>query len=296
MNIKNKICLITGASSGIGKAAAEIIAKEGTELILVVRNRHRGEKAIEEIKNISGNNKVKLFITDLSSWSEIKKLSETLHSLYDRIDVLINNAGAYFSKFHLTIDGVEASFDINYVSRFLLTNRLLDLILNSESGRIIDVTGEYHRKGELNFKVRGENGFSPLKAVSQAKLADMLFSMELSRKLKDTRTTVNTIHPGTVGTNIIYNDPDAPLFSKAIYSLLKPFFRDPVKAGEDIFYLAFSDEVKGLTGKYFCCRKQKDPSPVVYNEILSAELWKFTEELTGYTNSIFTNNKLPLEK
>jgi NAD(P)-dependent dehydrogenase (short-subunit alcohol dehydrogenase family) len=296
MEYRDKICLITGASSGIGKAAAEIFAGAGCELILVVRNRHRGQKAVEDIIRNSGNINIRLFITDLSSSAEIKQLSEKLHSIYNRVDILLNNAGAYFSKFHLTVDGIEAAFDVNYVSRFLLTNMLLDLIMRSDSGRIINVTGEYHRKGEMNFKVKGNGDYSPLKAVSRAKLADMLFSMELSRRMQDTQVKVNTIHPGIVGTNIIYNDPDASLYSKIMYSLLKPFFRDPFKAGKDIFHLAFSDEVKDLNGKYFCCRKMREPSPLVHDRELSSRLWEFTEELTGYVSPIFTKNKIIIGK
>jgi NAD(P)-dependent dehydrogenase (short-subunit alcohol dehydrogenase family) len=295
MEIKDKICLITGASSGIGKAAAIEFAKAGTELVLIVRNRHRGERAIQEIIKNSGNVNINLFIADLSSAAEIKVLSDKLHEKYDRIDVIVNNAGAYFTKFHLTVDGIEAAFDVNYVSRFLLTNRMLDLILKSGSGKIINITGEYHRKGQLNFNIKSDNDYSPLKAISRAKLADMLFSMELSRRLNSAGVCVNTIHPGIVKTNIIYNDPDASLFKKFMYSVVKPFFRSPQKAAKDIYYLAFSDEVKGLSGKYFCCNKIKEPSALVNDEILAARLWEFTEELTGYRNPIFKNNKFILE-
>jgi NAD(P)-dependent dehydrogenase (short-subunit alcohol dehydrogenase family) len=209
--------------------------------------------------------------------------------------VLVNSAGAFFSKFHKTVDGIEAAFDVNYVARFLLTNRLLDLLLKAESAAVINVTGEYHSKGELNLNVHACDHYSPLKAVSRAKLANMLFSAELARRLKDTGVRVNTIHPGTVGTNIIYNDPDAPGYLRFIYSIVKPFFRKPEKAGKDIFHIAFSEEVKNVTGKYFCCSKIKQPSEKIKDEVLAARLWEFTEDLTGYRNPLFLKNKIILE-
>jgi NAD(P)-dependent dehydrogenase (short-subunit alcohol dehydrogenase family) len=293
MELNDKICLVTGASSGIGRAVAEEFARAGAELILVVRNRHRGEKAVNEIIKNSGNLNIRLFNTDLSSYNEIKGLSEKLHSLYSRIDIIVNSAGGYFSKFRLTIDGTEATFDINYVARFLLINRMLDLILKSPSGKIINVTGENHRKGELNLDSKQESlHYSPMKAVNRAKLADMIFSMELARRLKNTRVSVNTIHPGIVKTNIMNNDPDAPVCAKVFYNMIKHFFKSPEKAGKDILYLAASEEE---SGKYFCGRKIKEPISLVYDEALAAKLWEYTEALTGYTNPIFSKNKLILE-
>jgi NAD(P)-dependent dehydrogenase (short-subunit alcohol dehydrogenase family) len=295
MELKDKICLITGASSGIGKAAAIEFAKANAELILLVRNKHRGEKAVAEIKKDTGNNNIRLFNTDLSSAAEIKTLTETLHKIYSRIDILVNSAGAYFSKLHLTVDGIEASYDVNYVARFLLVNQLLDLLLKAPAGQIINVTGENHRKGKLNFNVKGESDYSPDKAVSNAKLADMIFSMELARRLTNTNVTVKTVHPGIVKTNILNNDPDSTVCMRTFYNIIKYFFRDPQKAGKDIFYLATSEEAQKLSGKYFCRRKIKEPLPLVYDEEISSQLWKFTEELTGYKNPVFSKNKLIVE-
>jgi NAD(P)-dependent dehydrogenase (short-subunit alcohol dehydrogenase family) len=295
MEFKEKICLITGFTSGIGWAAAEKFAFAGCELLLVSRSRHRGEKAAETIALKTGNDRIQFFSADLSSVREINNLSERLHTACSRIDVLVNNAGAYFSNFHETIDGIEATFAVNYISRFLLTNQVLDLILNSSSGRIINVSGEYHRKGELVIPLEKPEKYSAFKSVSSAKLADIIFVKELSRRLKGKDVTVNAMHPGTIATNIIKNDPDASGFLKMIYSLVSTFFHKPSKAADDIFYLAFSGEVKDISGGYFIHKKMAEPSKVVNDSLLAARLWEYSESLTGYKNGLLTYKPI-LEK
>jgi len=280
--LNEKICLVTGASSGIGKATAMRLAELGAIVILVIRNHTRGERTLNEIIKVTENKNVYLFITDLSSQTDIQNLAKTIKKNFDRIDVLINNAGAYFSKRHITVDGIEATFAVNYLSRFLLTNLLLDLILNSKQGRIIDISGEYHRKGKINFEdLEFTKKYSGLETTKQAKLAEILFSYELARRLVNTNVTVNSIHPGAVATNIIYNDPDAHLAKKFAYRIFSIFLKNPFKAAENIIYLASSPEFNDGTGKYFIDKNEVLSAALTYDEDLAQKLWKVSEEMTN---------------
>lgn len=295
MDIQNKICLLTGPTSGIGKAAAEKFAGAGCNLILVARNRHRVEKLADELIRKTGNEKIKLFTADFSSIKEIKELSDLIHSAYSRIDVLINNAGAYFSKFHKTVDGIEASFQVNYLSRFLVTNLFLDLLLKSVSGRIINVSGQHYRKGKFDILVRENNNYTGMMGARRAKFADMVFVFELARRLEGTNVTINAVHPGSVSTCIVNNDPDATVNMKLLYSLCRPFLRRAHKAAEDLYYIAFSEKLDNITGKYFYKDRFKEPLASVYNRETALKLWDLSEELTDYRNTLFKNNKLIME-
>ena len=238
-----KICLITGANSGIGKAAARGLAKLGATIILVSRNHARGERMLAELKEITGGNKSYLFIADLSSQESILNLANEIKNKFKNIDILINNAGAFFSRRHVTIDGIEATFAVNYLSRFLLTNLLLEIILNSKQGRIINVAGELHRRGKINFEdIEYSKDYSGFKVLNQAKLADILFVYKLARKLKDTKVTANCFHPGFVSTNIINNDPDSSILTRIVYKSISPFLKSPEEGADTMLYLASSPE------------------------------------------------------
>ena len=207
-------------------------------------------------------------------------MASQIKNKFNTIDILINNAGAYFSKRHITIDGIEATFAVNYLSRFLLTNLLLENILRSKQGRIINVSGEFHRKGRINFEdLEFSKKYSPLKALCQAKMADILFVYELSRGLKNTRATVNCLHPGFVATNIINNDPDSSLIKKIIYKSISPLLKSPGEGAETAIYLASSPEVTTVSGKYFIEKKCVESSPSTYNEETARHLWKVSEQM-----------------
>lgn len=281
-NTSEKVCLITGANSGIGKAAAIELASKFDTMILVVRNRVRGERAVNEIFEKSGNQNLDLHVASLSSFESIKNLAASISEKYNHIDVLINNAGAYFSKKHTTVDGIEATFNINYLSRFLLTNLLLPLIKNSSQGRIINVSGEAHRFGKIYFEdLMFEKSYNSMKAVRQSKLADVLFTYELSRRLKDTKILVNCLNPGAVATNSIDNDPDISSFFKFAYKLVKPFLKSPEEGAKTIIYLATANDLDGITGKYFTDNKITDSSSASYDENLAANLWTVSEQLVS---------------
>ncbi len=292
---RDKICLITGANSGIGKAAAKGLAELGANVILISRNHTRGERVLAELKEKTGSEKLHLFISDLSSQKSILDLANDIKAAFNTIDILINNAGAYFSKKHITVDEIEATFAVNYLSRFLLTNLLLDLILNSKQGRIINISGEYHRRAIINFREFGNpKKYSPSKAISQARLADILFVYELARRLINTKVTVNCLHPGFVATNIINNDPDSSPLKRILYKSLKPFLRSPEKGAATAVYLASSPEVTNVSGKYFIDKKCVCSSLLSYNKALAKRLWTISEQLIkiNLSKDTLSENKL----
>ncbi|MGE5846149.1 MAG: SDR family oxidoreductase [Ignavibacteria bacterium] len=276
---EDRICLITGADSGIGKAVAKLLAQLDITLLLVSRNHVRGERAVKEI-GADCNADLFLFIADLSSQESIRNLAKKIKERFKRIDVLINNAGARFSGRHITIDGIEATFAVNYLSRFLLTNLLLDLLKESEQGRIINVSGEYHRKGKINFNdLNLKENYSAFTASAQSKLADILYTYSLAEKLKNTNITANCMHPGSVATNIIYSDPDAGAGIKFLYAVSALFLSKPEKSAETVIYLATSQNVSSITGKYFINKKAVESSPLSYDKELGSKLWEVSEDL-----------------
>ena len=212
MTMQGKICLVTGASSGIGKATALGLAKMGATVVMVCRDANKGEAALSEIKRNSGSSSVDLLLADLSSQEAIRRLATEYKSKYQQLHVLINNAGVYYTKRHVTVDGLEAMFAVNYLARFLLTNLLLDIIKRSAPARVINVAGAYHAKGKINFDdLQGEKDFDGQRANHQSKLADVLFTYELARRLEGTGVTVNCLHPGMVATDLIDKDKDFPV-------------------------------------------------------------------------------------
>ncbi|MFZ0455611.1 MAG: SDR family oxidoreductase [Ignavibacteriaceae bacterium] len=288
-------CLITGANSGIGKAAAKELAKLGAAIILVSRNHTRGERTLAELKTITGSNKFYLYITDLSSQNSILGLAEEIKNKFSRLDILINNAGAYFSKRHITVDGIEATFAVNFLSRFVLTNLLLENILRSKQGRIINLSGEFHRKGRINFEdIEFSKKYSAFKAICQARLADVLFTYELSRRLKETKVTSNCLHPGMVATNLINNDPDSSLMRRFFYKSISPFLKRPEEGAETVVYLASSPEVANVSGKYFIDKKCIKSAAISYDENIAKQLWRISEQMikVNLPQNIFNENKL----
>ncbi|MFX1317338.1 MAG: SDR family oxidoreductase [Promethearchaeota archaeon] len=274
MSMDDKICMITGANSGIGKATALSIAKMGAVVIMICRDKNRGENAQKEIINETGNKSVDLFICDLSSQESIYKLAENFKKKYQKLDVLINNAGVVKTKRILTIDGFETTFAVNYLAPFLLTNLLLDIIKESAPSRIINIISGIHKSGSINFDdLQAENKYRSYKAYGQSKLALILFTYELSKKLEGTSVTVNALHPGFTRTNI---GRDYSVFIRPFTKLSK----NPKKGAETSIYLATSPEVEGITGKYFIKKQQKRSSKDSYNEKLAKELWNVSLKLT----------------
>ena len=279
--MNGKICMITGANSGIGKATALGLAKLGATVIIVCRNKSRGETALAETKEKSGNENLDLMMVDLASQESVRQLVKDFEERYRHLHVLINNAGTYFTKRQVTVDGIEATFAVNYLTRFLLTNLLLRTLKNSSPARIINVAGAYHSKGAIDFDdLQKKKDYDGAGANNQSKLADILCTYELARRLKGTGVTVNCLHPGAVATNLVEKDPNYPSLLKFLYKLFKPFLKSPEKGAETSIYLASSPEVEGVTGKYFVDKKESKSSKESYDESVSKRLWEVSAKLT----------------
>jgi len=282
MLMNGKICLVTGASSGIGKATALGLARMGATVVMVCRDADKGQAALAEIRQKSGNNSIDLIVADLSSQAAIRSLASEYRSKYQHLHVLVNNAGVYYTKRHVTVDGLEAMFTVNYLARFLLTNLLLDIIKSSAPARIINVAGAYHAKGVINFDdLQGERDFAGQRANHQSKLADVLFTYELARRLEGTGVTVNCLHPGMVATSLVDKDKAFPVFFKYLYKMSKPLMKSPAQGAETTLDLATSPEVKGITGQYFVNKKKSPSSPESHDRELAQRLWEVSEKLAN---------------
>jgi NAD(P)-dependent dehydrogenase (short-subunit alcohol dehydrogenase family) len=271
-----KICLITGANAGIGKVTATRLAEMGANVVMVCRDKKKGEAALKEIQQKSGNANVELMLADLSAQAEIRRLADAFKAKHNRLDVLVNNAGVYIPDRTLTVDGYETTFAVNHLAYFLLTNLLLEVLQQSAPSRIVSVSSEAHKYGKVEFdNLQGEREYKGIPAYSNSKLENILFTRELAKRLAGTRVTANCLHPGAVATQIFRNTP------KPIEWLIKTFTMSPEKGAETSVYLASSAEVESVTGKYFEKKKEKVPSQTAQDNSLAQQLWEISEKLTG---------------
>ena len=276
--MKDRIVMITGANSGIGKAASLALANMGATVVMVARNKERGEAARAEIVRESGNSSVDLLLADLSSLESVRQLATEFQKQYPKLHVLINNAGLFNQRRHVTTDGYENTFATNYLAPFLLTNLQLDLVKASAPSRIINVSSVGHYNGHINFDdLDLEKEYGGWKAYGQSKLALVLFTHELARKLQGSGVTVNAVHPGTVATNI-WTRPFGP--AGFITALPKLFMASPEKGAETIVYLASSRDAQSLSGEYLEKLKVKKSSDESYNEEIAQRLWDVSAKLT----------------
>ncbi len=276
--MKTKTCMITGATSGIGKATALGLAKLGATLVLVSRKRERGESALREIVQESGNPNLSLLVADLGSQKAVRQLAKDFVGTHERLDVLINNAGVFLTKRSLTEDGLETTFAVNHLAPFLITNLLLDTIKTSAPSRIVTVSSAAHQGEVIDFDdLQGERHYSGFDAYGQSKLANILFTHELARRLQGTGVTANCLHPGVVRTNLGSHNG---LIYRTGYRLVSLFFASPEKGSRTSVYLASSPEVEGVSGKYFVNKKERESSPESSDEAAAQRLWQISEGLT----------------
>jgi NAD(P)-dependent dehydrogenase (short-subunit alcohol dehydrogenase family) len=278
MTMKDKVVMVTGANSGIGKAASLALAKMGATTVIVARNKERGDAARSEIIRESRNDAVDLLLADLSSLQSVRQLVTEFQKKYSKLHVLINNAGLFNQRRRVTTDGYENTFATNYLAPFLLTNLQLDLLKASTPSRIINVSSVGHYNGHINFDdLNLEKEYGGWKAYGQSKLALVLFTHELAKKLQGTGVTVNAVHPGTVATNI-WSRPFGPV--GFIMALPKLFMTSPERGAETIVYLASSPDANGLNGEYLEKLKVKKSSDESYNEEIAQKLWDVSAKLT----------------
>ncbi len=277
--MKGKTCVITGANSGIGKETAFALAEAGATLALVCRDADKGRQAVDEVKRRASGAPVTLYVSDLSSQRQIRDLAARLDADLDRIDILVNNAGLIMGERVLTEDGIETTFAVNHLAYFLLTHLLLPKLGASASARIVNVASDAHKSGTIDFDdIGGEKSYAGWKAYGQSKLANVLFTYELARRLGDAKVTANCLHPGVVGTNFANA---GPFFIRFFFGLAKPFLISPKKGAATSIYLASSPDVEGVTGKYFSNRRATRSNAESYDTAVAERLWELSERLTG---------------
>ena len=284
-NMSGKVCVVTGANSGIGKETCRALAQMGAHVVMACRSRERGEAAQREIIAASGSDKVDLMLVDLASQEDIRRFVGEYKSRYDRLDVLNNNAGAVFSERRESPDGLELTFALDHLGYFLLTLLLLDLIKASgtpeEKARIVNVSSGAHTTGNLNFDdLQKEQKYGSFKAYGDAKLCNVLFTYELARRLEAEHApvTVNALHPGFVNTGFGKNNG---FLMNTMMLLTRPFQISVKEGAQTSIYLCSSPEVENATGGYFAKSQAKKSSPRSYDEETQRRLWQVSEELTG---------------
>ena len=296
MNVENKemndnIVMITGANSGIGKETAIALARKRAHIIMLCRNQGKAEKAMVEIKERANTESIDLIIADLSDQKSILSAVEEFKAKYDHLDVLINNAGSILRARQETGAGYEMTFAVNHLGHFLLTISLLDVIIKSAPSRIINVSSEAHRFGSLDFEnINFENKYSSFRAYSNSKLANVLFTYELARRLEGTGVTVNALHPGVINSNFGKGQFNKFLTPFVAFSTL--FLINPEKGAKTSVFLASSDEVKDVTGKYFKKQKVVKSSKASYNKDDQKELWELSLEMINQQELLISNSTL----
>lgn len=278
-DMHGKICLITGATSGIGWITARDLAKMGAEVVLTGRNFKRGERAIDRIRREDSTSKVEFIPMDLSSLGDVREFSTDFKKRYPRLDVLMNNAGTVLLQRKVNDAGIEMTFVVNHLGHFLLTNSLLKSLRASESARVIVVSSGSHRGAHLNFDdLQNELSYNGMKVYGQSKLANLLFTYELSRRLVNEGITINAMHPGFVSTNL---GRDNGWFLHKVIRLAMLTGGSAEEGADTCVYLASSQEVEGITGKYFKERRTIPSSQSSYDQKAARQLWDISEKLSG---------------
>jgi NAD(P)-dependent dehydrogenase (short-subunit alcohol dehydrogenase family) len=277
--LAGKTMLVTGATAGIGVSTAIGLAERGATVVIAGRYRPKCEATVAQIKQQTGNPNVEYLLADLSALADVRRLAEEYRSHYNRLDVLVNNAGAIFLSRHVTAEGLEMTFALNHLSYFLLTTLLLDMLKASAPARIVNVASDAHRYGPVNFDdIQSARRYGGMMAYGQSKLANILFTYELAGRLAGSGVTANVLHPGVVATHFMGNNGVIGLLYRA---LSRPFLLSPTQGAQTSIYLAASPEVEGVTGKYFVKRKEARSASASYDGAAARRLWEVSEQLTA---------------
>jgi NAD(P)-dependent dehydrogenase (short-subunit alcohol dehydrogenase family) len=277
--MQGKTVVATGATSGIGEAAVVALAGMGARIVIVARDEARAKVTMQKLEAKAPGLGHRLHLADLSSMAETRRVGEAIAASEPRIDVLINNAGALFSNRRVTPEGLELTFALNHMAYFVLTEALRDKLVASAPARIVSTSSIAHERENLDFNdLQSANGYGGLKVYSRSKLANILFTRELARRLNGTEVTANCLHPGVVKTR--FGESSGGLFGLLI-PFLRPFFISPEQGAETIVYLASSPEVADKTGGYFVKRKLVEPSAAARDDTAAKRLWIESEKLAG---------------
>jgi NAD(P)-dependent dehydrogenase (short-subunit alcohol dehydrogenase family) len=279
MSMAGRVCVVTGATSGIGKSIALGLARTGATLTIVGRDRARGEAAVAEMRAASGNPDVQLALANLASQAEVRRLGGELLERLPCIHVLVNNAGIVNLRHATTPDGIESVFAVNHLAYFLLTTLLLERLRASAPARVVNVASDAHRWGTIDFDDLGhERRYRAMRVYGSSKLANVLFTAELARRLEGSGVTVNCLHPGAVATRLGQNNGRV---ATALTRVLAPFFRSPDQGADTAIWLASSPDVEGMSGLYFADRKPRRPSRAAEDTTTATRLWELSQRMTA---------------
>jgi NAD(P)-dependent dehydrogenase (short-subunit alcohol dehydrogenase family) len=276
-SLQGKICLVTGSTAGIGKVTARELASRGATVILVSRNRAKGEAIQTEIKQATGNENVDLLVADLSLLQEVRRLAEAFQHKYGHLHILVNNAGGTYRSRTITSEGLEATLAFNYLAPFLLTKLLFETLKASVPARIVNVSSMAHSRSIAFDNLQGEKSYTAMGSYGQAKLALIIFTYELARRLEGTGVTVNVLHPGLVASN----PQGVTGLMTWVVKLLRPFMITVEQGAQNELYLATSSKLEGVSGKYFVMQQEKKSARSSYDQALARHLWKASEQLVA---------------
>jgi NAD(P)-dependent dehydrogenase (short-subunit alcohol dehydrogenase family) len=279
-DLQGKVLLVTGATEGIGKAACDRFAERGATLVVTARNREKGERIVDEWKKASGNGRIELLVGDLSKQADVRAIARAFRDKHDKLDVLCNNAGALFSKYRESADGFEMTFALNHLSYFLLTHELLPVLKKTRGARIVSTSSDAHQRGKIDLETIAHRpsrkaGFA---VYSDSKLANILFTRELARRLSGSGVTANCFHPGFVRTGFGHND--SALFALGV-TIAGLFARTPAKGAETLIWLAASPDAERFSGEYFLDCAVAPTAARARDDGLAQRLWALSEKSCG---------------
>ena len=281
-SMAGKSVLVTGGTGGIGKATAIGLAALGARVGITGRDPARTQAAAAGIRAATGNAAVDVFAGDMSAQAEVRRLAAQVAGTYPRLDVLVNNVGGFWAHRHVTADGLEHTFALNHLAPFLLTNLLLDRLTASAPARIVTISSGAQARGRIDFDdLQGERNYSGQRAYSQSKLANVMFTYELARRLEGTGVTATVLHPGVVRTS--FGAEDQAAHFAIVIRAARPFMKTPAEGADTPVYLASSPQVEGITGRYFANRKPRTSAKAACDTAAAARLWQASADLAGLT-------------